>query len=103
MKQKKIFFLFVLLILIIGCSGKQVQESESLAIFKSLAISPDGQYIAAGRNIFNIIFLYDAKSFEIVKYFKGQKEDIWGKLSAKSIDFSPDGKYLAAGGIDDIV
>ncbi len=103
MKQKKIFFLFVLLILIIGCSGKQIQESESLAIFKSIAISPDGQYIAAGRNIFNIIFLYDAKSFEIVKYFRGQKEDIWGELSAKSIDFSPDGKYLAAGGIDDIV
>jgi len=103
MKQKKIFFLFVLLILIIGCSGKQVQESESLAVFKSIAISPDGQFIAAGRNIFNIIFLYDAKSFEIVKYFRGQKEDTWGKLSAKSIDFSPDGKYLAAGGIDDIV
>ena len=104
MKQtKKIFLFFVLLILITGCSAKQIQESESLAIFRSIAISPDGQYIAAGRDIFNIIFLYDAKSFEIVKYFRGQKEDTWGKMYAKSIDFSPNGKYLAAGGIDNIV
>ena len=94
---------FIMLFLIIGCSADQVRESETSAVFKSIAISPDGQYIAAGRYGYNIIFLYDAKSLKIVKYFKGREEDLWGKYTAKSIDFSPDGKYLAASGMDDTV
>ena len=96
--------LFVLIVFIAaGCSARQVQESETIAIFRSIAISPDGHYIATGRDIFTIIFLYDSRSLEIVKYFRCRQEDIRGKFHAGSIDFSPDGKYLAAGGIDDIV
>ena len=104
MKKAKISLsVFYMLFLIIGCSAKQVRESESLAICNSIAISPDGQYIAAGRNIFNIIFLYESKSHKIVKYFRGREDDIWGCLYARSIGFSPDVEYLAAAGIDGIV
>lgn len=102
-KTRQAVLIFVLPILLFGCSATQIMESDSLAVFKSLSISPDGRYIAAGRDIFNIIFLYDAKTLEIVKHFKGRKSDTWGNFCARSLEFSPDGNYLAAAGVDDIV
>jgi WD40 repeat protein len=102
-KTQKASLFFVFVILILGCSASQIIESDSIAVFKSIAISPDGRYIAAGRSVFNIIFLYDAKTLEIVKYFRGRKKDTWGNFYARSLEFSPDGNYLAAAGIDDTV
>jgi len=103
--KTKIGLSFVLLIVLLnaGYSAKNIEQSESLACFASIAISPDGRYVAAGRNIFNIIYLYDAKTLEIVKYFRGRQKDTWGKMYACTLSFSPDGKYLAAGGIDNVV
>jgi WD40 repeat protein len=96
----KICILVILVISICSCSATQIKESTSLAIFHSIAVSPDSKYIAAGRNIFNIVFIYDARTLEVVKTFKGLQEDVWGKLSARSLAFSPDGRFLAAAGID---
>ncbi|MCK4815604.1 WD40 repeat domain-containing protein, partial [bacterium] len=98
--KNKVCILIILVISICGCSAQQTKESPSLAIFHSIAISPDSKYIAAGRNAFNIVFIYDAETLEVVKTLKGLQEDTWGKMSARSLTFSPDGKFLAAAGID---
>gem|GEM_PF-1545027 len=104
MKPKIVLsYLMLIVLLNAGCSAKNIEQSETLACFASIAISPDGRYVAAGRNIFNIIYLYDAKTLEIVKYFRGRQKDTWGKMYAGTLSFSPDGKYLAAGGIDNVV
>jgi WD40 repeat protein len=98
--KTRICILVILVTSIWGCSTRQIQESTSLAIFHSIAVSPDGKYIAAGRNIFNIVFIYDARTLEVIKTFRGSQEDVWGKMSARSLAFSPDGRFLAAAGID---
>jgi WD40 repeat protein len=98
--KNKVCILIILVISIIGCSARQIKESPSLAIFHSIAVSPDSKYIAAGRSIFNIVFIYDAKTLDVIKTLKGLQDDTWGKMSARSLAFSHDGKFLAAAGID---
>jgi WD40 repeat protein len=86
-----------------GCATNTHRTLESLAVFESIAFSPDGKYVAAGRNIFNVVLLYDVETLKVKMAFKGRQADTWGKLSAKSLAFSPDGNFLAAAGIDDSV
>ena len=89
---------------IVGCSTtSQHRTLESLAVLKSITFSPDGKLLAAGRNIFNVVLLYDVGTLEVKKAFKGRLDDRWGKIFARSVAFSPDGKYLAVAGIDDTV
>ena len=86
-----------------GCARYTHRSLESLAVLQTIAFSPDGKYIAAGRNIFNVVLLYNAKTLEVEKAFKGRESDFWGNRTAKSLSFSPDGNFLAAAGIDDAV
>ena len=86
-----------------GCATNKHRTLESLAVFESIAFSPNGKYVAAGRNIFNVVLLYDLETLKVKTAFKGRQDDTWGKVSAKSLAFSPDGNFLAAAGIDDSV
>lgn len=86
-----------------GCATNKHRTLESLAVFESIAFSPDGKHVAAGRNVFNVVLLYDVETLKVKMAFKGRQDDTWGKLSAKSLAFSPDGTFLAAAGIDDSV
>lgn len=92
----------VLVFLLTGCNSEQVRHSETLAVLNTVAWSPDGTQIAAGRNIFNLVFLYDAKTMVRSAVLAGHEEDNWGRLSARSLTYSPDGRYVAAAGIDHI-
>lgn len=98
--KSKVCILIIVVISIYGCSARQTRESPSLAIFHSITVSPDSKYIAAGRNIFNIVFIYDAQTLKVIKTLEGLQDDTWGRMSARSLAFSPDGKFLAAAGID---
>ena len=104
LKSKNIVCILIFLfIFICGCSSRQIKESDFLAIFHSVAVSPDSMYIAAGRNIFNIIYIYDAKTLKVIKTLRGLQEDTGGYKFARSLSYSPDGKFLAAAGIDKAV
>jgi len=91
------------LVTLSACSHDQTARSESLAVLETVAWSPDGKQIAAGRDIFNIVFLYDAVTLRRSAVFMGQEKDTWGRIRARSLAFSHDGGFLAAAGIDRMV
>jgi WD40 repeat protein len=100
---KALWIFAALAFCVCGCSARQIYESPTMAVYHSVTISSDSKYIAAGRNCFNIVFIFDAATLEVVKTLRGEQEDPWGKLSASSLAFSLDGKFLAAAGIDGAV
>ena len=57
---------------------------------KSVAASPDGNYLASSARD-GIIIIWDAKSGEKLKTLKGHSCDV------DSVWWSPDGNYLASG------
>jgi WD40 repeat protein len=86
-----------------GCTTQQTANSETMAVLDTVAWSPDGKQIAAGRNLFNILFLYDSTSLLRTSVLSGDQQDMWGRIRARSIAYSADGRYLAAAGIDNQV
>jgi len=58
----------------------------------SVAISPDGKYIASNSG--KTIKIWDVSSGKCTKILSGHKNSIW------SICYSPDGKYIASGSDD---
>ncbi|MGB0522096.1 MAG: High-affnity carbon uptake protein Hat/HatR [Flammeovirgaceae bacterium] len=60
---------------------------------KSIALSPDGQYIAVGFESGKVV-VWDFQNDKIVQALTGHTAAI------KSLNFSPDGKYLVTGSFD---
>jgi WD40 repeat protein len=57
---------------------------------RSVAISPDGKFIAAGIR-YGTVKVWNAKGFEERLNFKAHDSDVW------SVAFTPDGKTLISG------
>ena len=103
---RPLFALFsVLLALFIlsltACSTRQAKMSPIMAILNNSTFSPDGKVIAAGRNAFNVILLYDASTARFMKALIGEEDRIGDP--ARSVSISRDGRFLAAAGVDDMV
>lgn len=90
----------LLLGLIGGCSTQQMIRSETIAVMDTVAWSPDGKQIAAGRNIFNVIFLHDSADLRRTAVLSSEQQDTWGRIRARSISYSADGRYLAVAAND---
>ncbi|WAC06723.1 MAG: WD40 repeat domain-containing protein [Thermodesulfobacteriota bacterium] len=104
---KSLFLLFTvalipLFLLLAACSAQQVKMSPTMAVLNTSAFSPDGKVIAAGRNIFNVVLLYDASTARFQKALMGEA-DKPNDVIARSLSFSSDSRFLAAAGVDDIV
>lgn len=85
-----------------ACTAQQFRMDETLAVFRTVAFSPDGKSIAAARLGSNVIFVYDATTLQRTGVLLGERADYASQYySARSLAFSPDGTYLASPGIDD--
>jgi WD40 repeat protein len=88
--------------LLLACSVQQIRSDETLAVFKTVAFSPDGKSIAAARNVSNVIFVYDATTLKRRTVLLGRQVDFASThYFARSLAFSPDSKQIATPGIDD--
>ncbi len=76
--------------------------SPTLAVLNTSAFSPDGKFIAAGRNIFNVVLIYDARTAQFKKALLGDEKQASDTI-AQSLSISKDSKYIAAAGIDDTI
>lgn len=92
--------IITLLLLLVACSAKQVKMSPTLAVLKTSAFSPDGKLIAAGRDMSNVVLLYDSSTASFKKALMGNENR---SEIARSLSFSRDSRFLAAAGIDDTV
>jgi WD40 repeat protein len=88
-------------LLLPSCSVREMRMSPTMAVLDTAAYSPDGKFIAAGRNIFNVILIYDASTVQYKSALLGDLEN--SEIKARSLSISRDGKYVAAAGIDDMV
>ena len=73
--------------------------SPSLAVLNTSSVSPDGKVIAAGRNIGNVVFIYDASAAHFKKALLGDVNKPIS-VSAQALSISNDSQFLAAAGID---
>lgn len=89
------------LALLCACSTEQVRRSEVMAVLDTSAYSPDGKFIAGGRNMGNVILIYEMPDGRLKKILSGEKNTL--SLSARSLAISHDATFLAASGIDDMV
>jgi WD40 repeat protein len=90
------------LLVLAACSSEQIRMSPTMAVLDTSAFSPDGKVIAGGRNIFNVVYLYDASTVHLKKALIGDS-DSTNNVNARTLSISKDSQYLAAAGIDDIV
>lgn len=85
---------------LVGCS---IEQLRSLAVYKALAVSPDGQSIAAGRYAGNVVDLFDAHAGSFQRYLRGDTGFAASSMSVGAVSFSYDSRYLAAAGINNSV
>lgn len=88
------------LLLLTACTTEQMRVSPTLAVFNTSAYSPDGKIIAAGRNAFNVVFLYDGSTVRFRKALTGKLDNTPLFTRAHALSFSGDSRFLAAAGID---
>jgi glucose repression regulatory protein TUP1 len=71
-----------------------IQEPESIdAGVTSVAISPDGRWVAAG-SLDMVVRIWDVNTCALVERLRGHKDSVY------SVAFSPDGRGLVSGSLD---
>jgi len=70
-----------------------INDHDSYAGVTSVAISPNGQYVAAG-SLDAVVPIWDVSTGQLVERLGGH----WGGIS--SVAFTPDGKGLVSGSLD---
>jgi WD40 repeat protein len=83
-------------------TGKVTRECAALAPLRAVALSPDGQFIAAGggflgNDLTGRVGLWSVASGELVHEFSGHDRMV------AAVAFSPDGEFLATGAMDNTV
>lgn len=69
------------------------EPSQKDAGVTSVAISPDGYYVAAG-SLDKIVRVWDARTGYLLERLEGHKDSVY------SVAFAPDGKTLVSGSLD---
>jgi len=59
----------------------------------SVAISPNGQYVAAG-SLDTVVRIWDVSTGQLVERLRGHRDSVY------SVAFTPDGKGLVSGSLD---
>jgi general transcriptional corepressor TUP1 len=71
-----------------------INDGDSLnAGVTSVAISPNGQFVAAG-SLDTVVRIWDVATAQLVERFNGHKDSVY------SVAFTPDGKGLVSGSLD---
>jgi WD40 repeat protein len=78
--------------------AKQLKAWKTPAKVQSLAVSPDGKFLASGGDTDGVISLWQAETGELVQRLEGHSKRI---ASAGGLAFSPSGKLLVSGSYDD--
>ena len=73
-----------------------INDHDSYAAIFSVAISPDGQYVAAG-SMDAVVRIWDVSTGQLVKRLRGHQDRV------RSIAFTPDGRGLVSGSEDKIL
>lgn len=77
-----------------GSKILSIIEPESIdAGVTSVAISPDGRWVAAG-SLDMVVRIWDAQTGNLVERLRGHKDSVY------SVAFSPDGRGLVSGSLD---
>jgi len=70
-----------------------INDHDSYAAVNSIAISPNGQYVAAG-SFDTVVRIWDVSTGQLVERLRGH----WDSVT--SVAFTPDGKGLVSGSFD---
>jgi len=70
-----------------------INDHDSYAAVFSVAISPNGQYVAAGSTDADVR-IWDVSTGQLVERLRGHRRGVW------SVAFTPDGKGLVSGSSD---
>lgn len=77
-----------------ACKTLAISEPESIdAGVTSVAISPDGRWVAAG-SLDMVVRIWDVNTCALVERLRGHKDSVY------SVAFSPDGRGLVSGSLD---
>lgn len=77
-----------------ACKILAIVEPETIdAGVNSVAISPDGRWVAAG-SLDNVVRIWDVNTGVLVELLRGHKDSVY------SVAFSPDGRGLVSGSLD---
>ena len=70
-----------------------INDHDSYAAIFSVAISPDGQYVAAG-SMDAVVRIWDVSTGQLVERLRGHRYGVY------SVAFTPDGRGLVSGSLD---